>query len=194
MAPLTLDSLTHWDWLVLIIAGFSVGFGLWRGLIRTVFALAAWVVALLATPWAGAWVFDQGLALTQSIPPWVTYLACFLGLFVAVRVVGALLVGLVRRLGMGLFDRLLGGALGAGRAALVLLVVAVAAHAAGLSHEPAWQEARSRPLLDAMVDWAQPYLPESVRGFQHTRVQSTWIPSEPVTLGFAGPVLGSSTR
>jgi membrane protein required for colicin V production len=56
-------------------------------------------------------------------------------------------------------DRVLGAAFGVARAGLVVLVVAVLAHRLGYSQAAAWQGAAARPLLEAMIEAAQPWLP-----------------------------------
>jgi len=57
-----------------------------------------------------------------------------------------------------------GAALGVARALLVVLLAAIVAHLAGYSREPAWTRALSRPLLDGLVQWAEPLLPERLSG------------------------------
>ncbi len=160
-----LDAVTGWDWFVGIVLLLSVGIGVMRGLVRTVFALAAWVVALLAVPLAGP---PLARALPDVVPNAVSYLAVFLLLFVAVRTLGALAAKALRGIGLGGADRLLGPALGVVRAAILILVVAVGAHLAGYSKHPAWKQAQSRPLLDALVQWAEPFLPERLSGVRRT--------------------------
>jgi membrane protein required for colicin V production len=160
-----IDGLTGWDWFVGGVFLVSVGFGLLRGLVRTVFALAAWIVALVGMPIAGWHVLAR---LGEQVPAWVVYGGSFLALFVLVRLAGGLLARGLRGVGLGGADRFLGGVLGLARAALVVLLAAAGAHLAGLSDEPAWQQARSRPLLEAMVEWVQPWLPEDQSGIRRT--------------------------
>jgi membrane protein required for colicin V production len=158
---MTLAAVTGWDWFVLIVFLLSVGLGLLRGLVRTVFALAAWIVGLLGVPLASPHLV--GL-LPPGVPHAVLFVVVFLGLFVAVRMTGALAARALRGAGLGGADRLLGAVLGTARALIVVLLVALAAHLAGLSKQPAWQQAQSRPLLDALVGWAEPFLPERLSG------------------------------
>jgi membrane protein required for colicin V production len=156
-----LASLTAWDWFVVVVFCLSIVLGLLRGLVRTVFALGAWFVGLVGAALAGPQLLPY---VGASIPGWVVYLAAFVVLFLAMRVLGTLVAKALRGLGLGGADRLLGGALGVARALLIVLLVAVGGHVAGLSREPAWQRATSRPLLDAMVRWVEPLLPERVSG------------------------------
>jgi membrane protein required for colicin V production len=160
-----LEAITGWDWFVLIVAVLSVGIGLLRGLVRTVFALAAWAVALLGVP-----LFSPTLiqALPEAVPQAVSAVVVFVLLFVTVRVLGTLAVRALHGVGLGGADRLLGAMLGAARALLVVLVVAVVAHLAGQSRQPAWQQAQVRPLLDALVAWSEPFLPERLSGVRRT--------------------------
>lgn len=152
----TLSSFTGWDWFVLLVFALSVALGLWRGMVRTVFGLAAWVVALLGTPLLAPAAID---AVRMHEHPWVVMVLLFILLFVAVRLVGALLARGLGVIGLGGADRGLGAALGVARALLLILIAAVAAHSLDLDQAPAWRDARSRPLLDALVEWVRPYLP-----------------------------------
>jgi membrane protein required for colicin V production len=161
----TLHGLTGWDWFVIGALVVSVAFGLVRGLVTTVFALAAWVVGLIGTPIAGWYAMPYVYA---GVPDWVIYVAAFILLFVAVRLVGGLLARGLRGVGLGGLDRVLGGVIGVARAALVVLLAAVGGHLTGMSHEPSWQRAVSRPLLDGLVQWAEPYLPDATRGIRRT--------------------------
>jgi membrane protein required for colicin V production len=81
---------------------------------------------------------------------------------------GSLAAKALRGIGLGGADRLLGAAFGAARAVLVILVAALGAHFAGLSKQPAWTQALTRPLLDGLVREAEPYLPEKVSGIRRT--------------------------
>ena len=143
----------------------SVGVGLIRGLVRTVFALAAWVIGLLGVPLASPFLFTL---LPAAVPRPVVYVLVFLLLFVAVRMLGGLAARALRGVGLGAADRLLGAVLGTARALLIVLLVAIGGHLAGLSKEPAWQLANTRPLLDALVGWAEPFLPEQISGVRQT--------------------------
>jgi membrane protein required for colicin V production len=160
-----LAALTAWDWFVIVVVALSVGFGLLRGMVRTVFALGAWLVGLLGAAIAAPQLLPFA---SSAVPGWVVYLGAFLVLFVAMRIAGSLLARALRGLGLGNADRLLGAALGIARALLIVLVVAVGGHVAGLSRDASWQRALSRPLLDAMVAWAEPLLPERITGVRRT--------------------------
>lgn len=159
------EAITGWDGFVAIVLLLSVGIGAVRGLVRTVFALGAWAVALLGVPLAGP---PLARVLPEGLPQALIFLSVFLLLFVAVRMLGSLAAKALHGIGLGGADRLLGAVLGLVRAAIVILVVAVGAHLAGFSNHPAWTQALTRPLLDALVHWAEPFLPERVSGVRRT--------------------------
>lgn len=165
MESFALSSLTEWDWFVAIVCTGSILLGLLRGMVRTVFGLAAWVVALLGTPLLAPAAM-QASAMQQQ--PWVVFVLLFIALFVAVRVSGALVAGALGKLGLGGADRGLGALVGAARAAVLIVLVVVIARAFDFHRAPAWREALSRPLLDAIVLWAEPYLPSRASGIRRT--------------------------
>jgi membrane protein required for colicin V production len=157
--------LTGWDWFLLLVVLASVGLGLWRGLIRTVFGLAAWVAALVGTPWLGPTMID---AFALRDHPWVVLAVLFVALLLVVRLLGWGVARLLGKVGLGGIDRLLGAVFGVARALLVVLIAAVAAHALELDQRAAWKLSYSRPLLDAFVGLAGPYLPRRINGIRET--------------------------
>lgn len=165
MDPSSANPLTGWDWFVVLVVLASLGVGFWRGFVRTVFALAAWIAALVLTPIAGP-VAVGALGMQQH--PWVVLVGVFIVVLLTVRLVGWGLARLIGRLGLGGVDRLFGAALGVARGLLVVLLAAAAAHALELDRRTAWKESISRPLLDALVGFAQPYLPQRAPGVRET--------------------------
>lgn len=153
-------TLTGWDWLVLVVCLVSTSFGLWRGAVRTLFGLAAWAVGVIASPFVVS--AAVGLPGTDSVPVWVLFIVAFLIVFVVVRYAGALLLRGLRSIGLGGVDRVFGGVLGIARAALIVLVAALVGYRLGLAQDSAWQQARSRPMLDWMVAQVDPLLPATL--------------------------------
>lgn len=158
-----MNTLTGWDYFIALMLGVSVGWGAYRGLVRTVFALAAWVLAALGALLGGPALFSASGA---ALPLWVVSILVFLLLFVLTRLVGALLARGLSAIGLGGLDRLLGALLGVLRAAVVVAVAALIGAALGLQHEPAWQHAHTRPLLDELVARLMPAMPTRPTGLR----------------------------
>ena len=165
MTGLSLSSFTAWDWFVLIVFLLSIVLGIWRGLVRTVFGLAAWIAALIGAPMFSPPVIE---ATRMEAQPWVVIVLLFVAILVAVKLLGALTASLLGKIGLGGADRGLGGALGAARALLLILVAAVAARSLELDQTSAWRDALSRPLLEALVGWVEPHLPQRGGDFRQT--------------------------
>lgn len=153
---MSVEQLTVWDGFVLATLAISIAFGAFRGFVRTVFALAAWIVAFVGTPLATPSLITYA---GWNASPLVIGALVFVALLLAVRLFGSLLARAVSRVGLGVADRTLGSALGVLRALVVITVVAFAARQFGADREAAWQQALSRPLLDVLVSWVDPWLP-----------------------------------
>jgi membrane protein required for colicin V production len=160
--------LTGWDWFVLVIALLSVGFGIWRGMIRTVFALLAWVVALVGTPLLLPIVAPMIAPVFNIESTWLLAVPLFIVLFIAVRMIGGLISAGLGKAGLGSADRLFGALLGFARAAIVVAVVALIAKQFGLHEQAVWKLSVSRPFMEMMVYWLEPFLPERLSGIQKT--------------------------
>jgi hypothetical protein len=105
------EAITGWDGFVAVVLLLSVGIGAVRGLVRTVFALGAWAVALLGVPVAGP---PLARVLPEGLPQALIFLSVFLLLFVAVRMLGSLAAKALHGIGLGGADRLLGATCAAG--------------------------------------------------------------------------------
>jgi membrane protein required for colicin V production len=161
----SIASFTGWDWFVALALSLSVLLGAWRGMVRTVFGLAAWIAALVGTPLLAP---DVLAATGLREAPWVVYATLFLVLLIGVRLLGGLLASLLGKAGLGGADRSLGAVLGAARAAIVIVLVVAGARMLDMHEDPEWRDALSRPLLDAVVVWIEPYLPQRYSGIRET--------------------------
>ena len=151
--------MTTLDLIILAVAGLSIVLALWRGLVRTLFGLAAWASALIVSPFLAQWLsgrFELGWGLSLG--------ASFLLVFLAVRFVGALVARGMAKVGLSSVDRLLGAVFGAARALLLIGVFAMLGHAFGMDRTLTWKEATLAPFLDAIVQWVEPMLPEKLGG------------------------------
>jgi membrane protein required for colicin V production len=150
----TLQSLTYWDYAVLVVVLLSVIFGLLRGLVRTLAALASWVLAPMALGW---WA---------GIPAGLIMLGLFILIFVAVRILGGLVAKALSWVGLGSLDRLLGALFGIARALVILAVMVAAAVVSGLNQSEEWRASHARPLLDELAARVDPWLPKPFTGLR----------------------------
>ena len=155
--------MTAFDFVVIGIIGLSTLFAFARGFVRVVISLAAWVVALVAAFQYADLVASWLPFLAQS--PRARYIVAFALIIVAVLLVGALIGWLVWRLvrlvGLGFVDRVLGAVLGAARGLIIVVVGVLIAGLTTLPRQEWWKNAMfAPPLVDAALS-LRPWLPQA---------------------------------
>ena len=150
------------DLILFALIAVSALFGLVRGLIGVLASLAAWLLAGWSAFHFGAFA---ALQFADGPEPTATelfggYALCFLGVLVFVGLVGWLVRKLVHGIGLSALDRLLGGALGALRGALVACGLLLLLGFTHVPQEAAWQRSRLVPVLLPGAQWLRGWLPE----------------------------------
>ena len=149
------------DITVVVIVALSILVSLIRGLVREVLALAAWIVAVVAAnllaapvaPWLPDAMPGEDLRLLAAF-------ACvFVVVLLAMSVLAMLASKLVKSAGLGLEDRLLGGAFGFARGMLVVLVVVLLAGLTSLPRQPVWRNAVLSGPLETLAVHSKAWLP-----------------------------------
>lgn len=156
--------MTAFDYVALVIVAASLLIGLWRGVVSEILALAAWVIAFIAARAAAAQV---GAAMQAWLAdPAVQYVAGFAVVFVGMLLVFALLRlalrTLLRMVGLGPVDRVLGGVFGLARAGAILLALVLAGGLTAAPQQNWWRQAVLSPPLETAVIAMKPWLPQAV--------------------------------
>ncbi|MFT6092163.1 MAG: membrane protein required for colicin V production [Pseudohongiellaceae bacterium] len=152
-------SLNEVDAIILVIAGLSCLFGIWRGLVKEVLSLVTWIAALtLARLYSGVLAdFMTNLINNES----ARYVAAFAIVFVLVMMIGTLINHLISKLlsitGLKLVDRLLGGTFGVVRGAVIVVVILFIT-GAFVNETPQWQESQLIPYGLSLIEWTQLYI------------------------------------
>jgi membrane protein required for colicin V production len=152
------------DIIVLLVLVLTVVRGLMRGLIDTLFSLAAWILAFVAGKW-GALMVAPLLPVAVENPA-IRYFAGFAVIFLVV-LIGVLLLGhvlasLVRAIGLGSADKMLGGVLGLAKGLVILVGLTLAAGLTSLPRTDFWKQAMLSDSLQAMAFLAMPLVPVDV--------------------------------
>lgn len=159
-----LADISAYDWVAVLVTLFSVGMGLWRGMITESVALGSWV---------GAWVVARLLAdpLSHLIERTMQNSALRLGLsfflvfvlaLILIRLAGRGLAKIASGAGLKPLDRLLGALFGAIRALVLLMVLVCLIGLTGLNQEADWKRAFLTGPLENMTAAALPLLPAGV--------------------------------
>lgn len=156
--------MTGFDYLVLAIIGFSVLLSVMRGLVKELLALAGWVVSFVVARNFTAQILPL---LPDEIPTeQFKTLAAFLILFLATLLVCSLLkialVQIIRSLGLGPFDRVLGGVFGLLRGILIVTIMVMLAGFTNLPKDVRWRDAMFSAPLEALVIKILPWIPQGI--------------------------------
>ena len=153
--------MTVFDYAVLTGISASVLLGLWRGVVSELLALAAWILAFLA---ARAVATEVAALLTGQIAEpglrlAVAYVLVFVGVLLVVAIARMLISLLLKAVGLGLLDRLLGAGFGVLRGVLVVLAAVLVAGMTPLPKAVWWRDAMLAPPLETVIIAAKPWLP-----------------------------------
>ncbi|MDO8930913.1 MAG: CvpA family protein [Rhodocyclaceae bacterium] len=156
--------MTAFDIAVLAVVAASVLLGLWRGVVSEILALAAWVAAFFAARQFGReaggmlahWIADPALSVAAG------FAAVFVGVLLVFALGRYIVSLLLRAVGLGLLDRLLGAVFGVARGVLIVLAAVLVAGMTPLPKEPWWHQAMLAPPLETAVIAAKPWLPAEV--------------------------------
>ena len=158
--------MTTFDWVVIAVVALSTLAAFFRGVVRELIALVAWVLGFV-----GAIAFTPALgAMLPDLPeyPAVRYILAF-----ALIIIGALLAGAliawplstaVRAAGLGFVDRFLGSVFGLARGVALMLAFVLVAGFTTLPRSAWWQQSALVPPLVAGVYALRPHLPAEIAG------------------------------
>ena len=165
------------DYAVIGIIVISILVGAIRGFIKEAFSLAVWAAAfLVAFQYSGAVALQ--LESHIELPSARTALA-FVGLFLAVLLVGGLvtfLIGkLVEKTGLSSTDRLLGGVFGGIRGLCLVLAIMLVAGLTPVPQDPWWQQSRTIQSLMPLAEWSAKFLPDYVLEHMQLSVEEAGV-------------------
>ena len=155
--------MTWLDYAVIGVFAASLVVGAWRGLVREVLSILGWVIAFLA---ANLLAGPLGPLMPQAIPNpelrvAAAYVAVFIGSLIVTTLLGLLLSKIVKAVGLGGVDRMLGALFGAARGLLILLAAVLLAGLTSAPKQSFWRESASGPYLVRAAQALKPLLPQT---------------------------------
>jgi len=153
--------MTAFDYAVLTVISASVLLGLWRGVVGEILALAAWIAAFLVALIVAEDVANllSGRIAEPGMRLAAAYVLVFVGVFLVFAVARMLISLMLKAVGLGLPDRLLGAAFGVLRGVLVVLAAVLVAGMTPLPKADWWRDAMLAPPLETVIIAAKPWLP-----------------------------------
>ncbi|MDD4880477.1 MAG: CvpA family protein [Gallionellaceae bacterium] len=151
------------DWIALAVLAGSLVMGLMRGFVREAFSLAAWIVAFLAArafspTLAGLipGIAQEGLRQAAAIVLIVT------GVLILAHLLAAMLASLLKMVGLGGLDSMLGMLFGVVRAVVVLVLLTLVAGLSALPRSEAWRASLVHGPLEIVAHKVIPWLPKDL--------------------------------
>jgi len=156
--------MTIFDYIVLGIFAVSIVLSILRGLVREVLSIAGWVIAFVA---ASSYAGDfEPLLPSEVSGESLRMIVSFIALFISVLLVSGLIIMLlsvlIKGVGLGFIDRLLGAFFGFLRGLLVVLVLVLIAGLTALPQKSFWEQAQLSSPLEMVAVYAKKWLPEDL--------------------------------
>lgn len=162
------------DYVVIGLLALSMGMGIFRGFVKEVISLIAWIAAftvatLYALPFAALFTSSAahapGTSATDSVSTMavvISYLALFAGVLILGSIIKFIVNYAVEGRGISVTNRLLGALLGIVRGAVVVLLVMFFVSLTAMANGALWKESVMVGYFKPAVKWvtvkAQPYL------------------------------------
>lgn len=161
--------MTVFDYAVLLILGISVLISLMRGAVKELLSVLGWILAFYVAQYYSS---ELSPLLPEDIPTeTLKTLAAFIILFLSVLLISSLVAlaisTLLQKVGLGWFNRLLGGVFGFMRGLVIVGVLVFIAGMTKIPNDPRWTNAMFSAPLEAMVKAFLPMLPASLTQYVH---------------------------
>lgn len=154
--------MTGFDFAVMAILLVSLLFGMWRGLVYELLSLVGWPVAFVLSKLFGGGVAPLMPGAQETVRVALAYAVVFIAVLVVWGVLAWLLSKLVKAVGLGWLDRLLGGMFGVLRGVLAILALVWLAGLTHVPEQPFWRGAQTSRAAENVALLTKAWLPDSV--------------------------------
>lgn len=172
------------DYIIIGIIALSALISLFRGFVKEVFSLLAWIIAFWVSMRFGAEVAEQLFTMvsTPSARSLLGYLATFLVVLIAGALFSHFMTLLVKQTQLQGTDRALGLLFGGARGILIATVAVMLAKMTPLDEDPWWQQSTLIIYFEDFGAWLQQQLPAEAA----QKLQSVQDGAMPVSLPESG--------
>jgi membrane protein required for colicin V production len=148
------------DWLLLSVLLLSGLWGVWKGVVKEVFSLLAWIIGFVLSSQFAAGVSQVlPLSWTQGLRMACAWVLIFLLVLLVMGLLASLLKQLLSMVGLGLIDRFLGGVFGVLRATIMLLAITLLVGLTPLKSNLEWMGSRVAQTVHLLLVYLKPVLP-----------------------------------
>ena len=154
-------SYSYVDILVILVLFASLIFGFFRGFVKELLSLMAWVFAFFVASYFSLSVAE---ILTFEAEFSIKYVGSFVLIFIFVLIVSSILIkyisSFVYKIGLGASNIILGGLFGVLRGIIIVYFLIFLIEKTSFVEEPTWQYSNSIILIKLIVEKTFPYLPQ----------------------------------
>lgn len=161
--------MTGFDYAVIGIMLVSLLLGLWRGLVYEVLSLLGWPLAFVLSRMFAADIEPLLPVSQEAARGALAYALVFIAALVIWGVLVWMFAKLIRAVGLGVLDSLLGGVFGLLRGVLVILVLVWLAGMSDLPEQALWREAQLSGVAEEVAMQTKVWLPDNIAGRIHYR-------------------------
>ncbi len=154
--------MTGVDFTVAGILLVSMLLGLWRGLIYEVMALLGWPIAFIASKLFAGELATRLPSMQEPLRVAASYAVMFIAVLIAWAILTRLISKLIKVVGAGWTDRVLGALFGVFRGALVVLVLVWLIGLTNLFEHKYWRDAMTGRSLETVALFTKSWLPDIV--------------------------------
>jgi membrane protein required for colicin V production len=148
------------DWVLLSVLLLSGLWGVWNGVVKEVFSLLAWVLGfVLSIQFAVDVSQVLPLSWAQGFRMACAWVLIFLLVLLVMGLLASFLKQLLSMVGLGLFDRFLGGVFGVLRATIMLLAITLLVGLTPLKSNLEWMGSRVAQTVHLLLVYLKPALP-----------------------------------
>lgn len=142
----------------------SILIGIYRGFVKEVLSVAAWLLAAYFAFMFGeqASVYVKPYVKQSPLDLFIAYVGVFLVALILFSIVGYILSKLFESTGMTGIDRSIGSLFGVLRAALIVVVLILVGHFMAMDHQQWWTDSNFIPYFDPLVEWVKSLLPADI--------------------------------
>lgn len=154
--------MTGFDLALIAILLVSLLLGLWRGLVYEVLSLLGWPLAFVLSKLFAAGIAPLMPGAQETMRITLAYAAVFSAALIVWGVLVWLLSRLVKAIGLGWLDRVLGGLFGVLRGGLVMLALVWLAGLTPIPEQPFWRNAQMSKAAEDAALLTKAWLPDNI--------------------------------
>ena len=149
------------DILVILVLFASLIFGFFRGFVKELMSLVAWMSAFFV-----AYYFSSSVAIVLPFDAefLIKYVTGFVIIFIFVLIISSILIkfisAFVHKIGLGASNIILGGLFGILRGVIIVYFLIFVIEKTSFGEDLTWQQSNSIVLIKLVVEKTFPYLPQ----------------------------------